>query len=90
MDAALRVLRSRLGGYATAARHDSRAINAKARATYRESFREGHDCVVCPRVEIPAGLTDAERDRRGEALRKLHYGRLALRSARRRRRGSRP
>ena len=82
MTPAQRVLRSRLGGSATAARHDSREINAKARATYRDSFRTGHGCAVCERVDLPADLSDAERTRRAEALRKLHYGRLALKSAR--------
>lgn len=88
MDAALRVLRARLGGYATAARHDTRAINAKARATFRESFALGHGCALCPRVDLPVDLTDTERARRGEALRRLHYGRLALKSARTRRRAA--
>ena len=71
----------RLGGLATAARHDSREINAKARDTYRTSFRSGHGCALCPIIAIPAGLPEVEVDRRAVALRRLHFTRLAIRSA---------
>ena len=81
MDAAQRVLRSRLGGYATAARYDAREINAKARATYRDSFRSGHGCLLCQPFVMPAGLSEAEVDRRATALRRQHYTRLSIRSA---------
>ena len=73
--------RSRLGGLATAARYDSREINAKARDTYRTSFRSGHGCALCSTITIPAGLPEVEVDRRAVALRRLHFTRLALRSA---------
>lgn len=81
MDAAQRVLRSRLGGYATAARHDGRVITERARSTYRDSFTRGHECAVCPSIELPENLSPAERSRRAQALRQLHYGRLAMRSS---------
>jgi hypothetical protein len=72
--------RGRLGGYATSATHDPLAINEKARAIYKDSFRDGHGCAVCPRIDIPADLPEAERLRRAEALRSLHFGRLGRRS----------
>lgn len=77
-----RSLRSRIAAYATNARHDGRAITAQARATYRASFEQGHGCAVCPSTELPADLSDAERSRRADMLRRAHYSRLALRSSR--------
>src|SRR3954470_5259290 len=81
MDAAARSLRSRLGGYRTAALYDSREINEKARRTYRESFRAGHECRLCPRFTMPAGLSEAEIDRRAIAVRREHFLRLSMASA---------
>jgi hypothetical protein len=75
-------MRSRIGAYAMHARNDPRAINAKARAVYRDSFRAGHTCAACPEFVMPAGLSEAEVTRRAEALRKAHYTRLSLKSAR--------
>jgi len=75
-------LAGRKGGHARAARYDGLAVTAKARETFAGSFADGHGCVACgPRVEIPASLPAAERDRRAEALRKKHYAALALRRA---------
>jgi hypothetical protein len=76
------VLAGRLGGYSRAARHDGELMTRKARQTFALSFLSGHGCKVCPRVDLPASLTDAERARRGEALRRAHYTRVALESAR--------
>lgn len=84
MDAAQRVLRSRLGGYATAAKYDSREINAKARQTYRDSFQAGHECKLCPAFVMPDGLSPDEIERRALALRRGHFTRLAMASSRRR------
>jgi hypothetical protein len=81
MDAAARSLRSRLGGYRTAALYDAREINAKARATYRDSFRSGHTCQLCPPFTMPAGLPEPEIVRRSAALRREHFTRLSIRSA---------
>jgi hypothetical protein len=81
MDAAARSLRSRLGGYRTAALYDAREINAKARATYRDSFRAGHACQLCPPATIAAGLPESEIARRAVALRREHFTRLSIRSA---------
>lgn len=82
MDATQRQQYSRLGGYATAARYDGHAINAKARATYRDSFRAGHGCKLCPAFTMPEGLPEAEVARRAEALRRGHFTRLAIASSR--------
>jgi hypothetical protein len=77
-----RSLRSRIAAYAALSRNDPREINAKARRVYRDSFRNGHRCVVCPVFVMPEGLSPAEVDRRADALRKAHFGRLALKSSR--------
>jgi hypothetical protein len=70
--------RGRLGGLTTAARHGGTAATQAARDTYRQSFREGHGCRVCPRVDIPFDLPDDERERRGEYLRRAHFARMAM------------
>ena len=74
-------LAGRVGGYARAALYDGRDMTAAARQRFSESFREGHACRVCPAVTLPADLLPTERERRGEALRRLHYARVALASA---------
>lgn len=78
-------LAGRVGGYARAAKHDGREMTEKARRTFTESFLDGHQCKVCPPVIVPAGLPPAERGRRAEALRRSHFARVALASARARR-----
>lgn len=75
-------LAGRVGGFARAAKHDGREMTAKARATFAESFLAGHACRVCPAIEFPPDLLPAERERRAEALRRAHYARVALASAR--------
>jgi hypothetical protein len=65
MDARQRSLRSRLGAYAALARNDPREINAKARLTYRDSFRNGHSCRLCP---VFASTSVAHRSTNRSAL----------------------
>ena len=60
--------RGRLGGLATAARYSPTEITAPARAAFLQSF-----------IPDDPELTDAERDRRAKAARRLHYTRLAQR-----------
>lgn len=63
----------RLGGLAKSARHDARASTIAARAGLRAKFIREAD---------PEGRLSAdERQRRAEALMRLHMSRLALRSA---------
>lgn len=81
MTPAQRSLRGRLGAYAALARNDATEINAKARQVYRDSFQVGHECRLCPRIDIPPDLPEAERSRRSETLRRAHYARLAMRSS---------
>jgi hypothetical protein len=70
-------LRGRMGGLATSSRHDTRKTTARARAVFRSSFEREVD---------PEGvLTPAERARRAEAARKLHYTKLAHLAAKKRR-----
>ena len=75
-------LAGRVGGFARAARYDGLAMTAAARQRFAESFLQGHRCRICPDVTLPADLLPHERERRAEALRKGHYARIALASAR--------
>jgi hypothetical protein len=72
----------RVGGYTRAALYDGREMTQAARDKFRESFAEGHACRVCPAVTLPGDLLPGERERRAEALRRAHYARVALVSAR--------
>lgn len=78
----LHSLAGRVGGLTRAARYDGREMTAAARRTFTASFAAGHSCRVCPAVEVPADLLPEERARRAEALRKAHFARVALSSAR--------
>ena len=72
---------ARLGGLARSAQYDGREVTANARRVFRDSFLVGHTCKVCKPTIIPAELAHSERERRAEALRRLHYARVALASA---------
>jgi hypothetical protein len=73
-----RSLRSRLAAHAMHARHDARETTAKAREVFRSSLYEQTD----------PSLPHEERLRRSDHLRKAHYARMALASAKARRRAS--
>jgi hypothetical protein len=78
---ALRRLRGRLGGLATAASHDPREMTVAARAAFLARFEQ---------IVDPAGvLPPAERARRAAAERRRYFALLAWRSAMARRRHSR-
>lgn len=66
--------RGRIGGYATAARYDTRTNTQQARSAFRQRFLD----LVDPKGE----LSEAERVRRAEAARRAFYAKLALKSAR--------
>lgn len=78
-------LAGRVGGLTRAAMYDGRDMTAAARAAFAASFREGHACRVCPETRLAPDLLPHERERRAEALRRAHYARVALASARKRR-----
>jgi hypothetical protein len=78
---------SSIGGLSRAARYDGLTVTQKARDKFRASFLTGHGgigddgCKVClQRIEIPSDLPIEERERRAEALRRLHYSRVSLRA----------
>ena len=75
-------LAGRVGGLTRAAQYDGREMTARARQRFRESFADGHACRVCPLVTVPTDLLPLERTRRAEALRRAHYARIAMASAR--------
>jgi hypothetical protein len=64
-------LRARIGGLALAAQRDPLVYTAAARQAFRDGFLE----------QVDPGLPESERIRRAAALRKLHYVRMALKSA---------
>lgn len=68
-----KVQAGRIGGYTTAARHDSRTITARARETFLASFVD--------QVDPDRVLPEQERLRRAEAARRAHFTRLAMQSA---------
>lgn len=75
-----RVLRARLAAHSMHARNDSKKITAPARKAFLERFE--HE------VDPERRLHPEERGRRAEHALRAHMSRLALRSARTRRRGS--
>ena len=71
-------LRGRIGAFRLHATHDPRETTAKARAAFLMRFETEVD---------PDGVLDpSERSRRAQAARSAYFARLALKSARARRR----
>jgi len=64
----------KLGGLTTSAAYDSVARTSNARATFASSFE------ARIRAQFP-NIDDAEVSRRADALKRLHYARMGLRSA---------
>ncbi len=73
-----RSLRARLAAHAMHAQHDSRETSAPARAAFNARFLD--------EVDPDRVLPETERLRRAEHARKAHMTRLALASAKARRR----
>jgi hypothetical protein len=72
----MRSLRARIGGFATASRNDLREYTSKARAASPGSLAY-FERQVDPQNQLP----EAERERRARAAQKLHFARLAAKSA---------
>lgn len=66
-----------LGGLGKSARYTDGL--AQGRQTYRDSFRKGHECGMCPRVDIPQDLPEDEIQRRADALFSAHMRRIRMR-----------
>jgi hypothetical protein len=77
-----RSLRARMGGYAVSAKHDTREITKPAREAFMARFER--------QVDPDGVLPEAERQRRAEAAKKLHFQRMAWKSAKVRRARSKP
>ena len=71
-------LRGRIGAFTLHSRHDPRQTTAKARASFLARFEQ--------EVDPENSLTEEERQRRAAMARKAYFSRLALVSARARRR----
>jgi hypothetical protein len=71
-----------LGGLARAAAYDGREMMAPARAAFASSFER------TVRERFPELTDEVEIARRADALKRLHYARMAFRSAEVRRRKS--
>jgi hypothetical protein len=72
-------LRGRVGAYIAHSRHDTRELTRAARETFLSRFER--------EVDPDNALPIEERQRRAEAARKAYFTRLALASARARRKG---
>lgn len=72
-----RSLRARMGGYAVAAKYDTKLLTKPARDAFMARFEREVD----PECVLP----EAERLRRAEAAKKLHFQKLAWKSAKKRR-----
>jgi hypothetical protein len=72
-----RILRARLAAHAQHAQHDSRKTTAAARSKFLQRFED--------EVDPDRTLPEAERLKRAEHARKAHMYRLALASAKARR-----
>jgi len=68
-----------MGGYATAARHDTRELTRPAREAFDRRFID--------QVDPDRVLPEAERERRAQAARRAYFAALAFKSARARQRG---
>jgi hypothetical protein len=78
LTAAQRSMRARMGGLATASRHDTKKLTKPARAAFDQRFVD--------QVDPDRVLPEAERARRAAAARKAYFTRLAFASAKARRR----
>lgn len=81
-DPELRRQISTLGGLGRAARESPEQMLEAANRTYRDSFRAGHQCGMCPTVTIPQDLPADEIERRAKALFSAHMRRLRMRQQR--------
>jgi len=68
-----RSLRARMGAYAQQARYDTKQTTQAARDTFMARFER--------EVDPDGVLPEAERARRAEAAKKLHFQRMAWKSA---------
>lgn len=75
-------IRGRIGGLALSAQRDARGYTRAARSAFMNRFEV--------QVDPEGALPPAERARRAEAARKLYFQRLALKSAKTRRRKAGP
>ena len=87
MDAQARQQRSRLAGYARAAKYDSVAVTAPGRLAAERRFREQVQSWAAAHGEQ---LSEKEIERRATALRKAHFARITLLSLQARAKKKRP
>jgi hypothetical protein len=77
-------MRGRIGAYALHAKHDTNEVSAPGRAAATASL----NARLLAEIDPENQLSEAERERRLRYARKAHYARLALKSAKARRRKS--
>ena len=81
--------RARIGGLARVALAESRsAVSAPARKAYRESFRQGHECGLCPRIDIDQELPEEEIQAKADILYRLHMTRISHHAKEKRRKAA--
>ncbi|HVM29377.1 MAG TPA: hypothetical protein VM305_01210 [Candidatus Limnocylindrales bacterium] len=81
MTPAERTMRARIAAFSSHLGQDGSTRTQAARRSFADSFRTGHSCRVCPSWTMPDGLSEAEITRRATIARRLHYQRIAYRSA---------
>jgi hypothetical protein len=68
------------------AREGGTKISKPAREAFLDGFKTRHKCDLCGVIEIDQSLPEAERDKAAAAALRVHFSRLAQRSAIARRR----
>jgi hypothetical protein len=68
------------------AREGGSKISQPAREAFLDGFKTRHECELCGVIEINQSLPAAERDKASAAALRVHFSRLAQRSALARRR----
>lgn len=69
----------KIGGLTFSATHDTKVFSTQGRKAFRESFSRGHGCDACETVTFPDDLDAREKQRRADALYRLHFANLARR-----------
>jgi hypothetical protein len=85
-DPDLKSLRMSIAALTRVAREGGRSISAPARLAFLDAFKTRHECDLCGVITVDQALPPAERDRAATAAMRVHFSRLAQRSALARRR----
>lgn len=85
-DQDIKSLQMSIAALTRVAREGGAKISAPAREAFLDGFKTRHECNLCGVIEIDQELPEAERDKAAAAALRVHFSRLAQRSAIARRR----